>query len=405
MNRFGRTAHLSIACRVTLTAAAVLMLAGCAGQGAYTKEHAERSKMRQNALKSEIQAQMANQQYLAGDLEKALKSVDNALEMNKESPESHVLRGRILLELGSLDLSRQAFVQAAKLNPKNVDAAYFQGILSERAGKIDEAFSHYEQAIKLDPANPQYVIAAAEMLIQRKDTEGAKALLASRGSDFAQNAGFRQMHGQIAMLENRHADAADLLLEARLLSPDDLNIQEDLARAQMSAKRFADAQLTLQQLLKAKNNEGRRDLRMSQARCLMALDRLGEARTALLALTNEPEGVNDIQSWFDLGQVCVRMGDQHRVRIASARLVAIAPDRSEGHLLRAMHHRMNQQWQPAMDAANQAVKLAPNDPTAYSLRSLIAQQLGNTEQSQKDLARAIELANQIDAGIANVPTQ
>ncbi len=405
MNRIGTLAQFSNVGRVTLTAAVVLALAGCAGHGTYTQEHLERSRLRQNLLKSEIQAQMANQQYLAGDLEKALKSVDNAIEMNEESAEMHVLRGRILLELGSLEQSRLAFVKATTLNPKNVDAAYFQGILSERAGKTDDAFTHYQQAMTIDPANPQYVIAAAEMLIQRKDTGAAKDLLSSRGTDFAQNAGFRQLQGQIAMLEKQYARGADLLMEARLLSPDDLNIQEELARAQMFAKRFGEAQLTLQQLLKTKNNENRRDLRMMQTRCLMALDRLGEARSALIALTNESEGANDVQSWFDLGQVCVRLGDQQRVRIAASRLVAMAPERSEGYLLRAMHHRMNQQLQPALEAVNKAVSISPKDPTGYSLRALITQQLGNIEQSRQDQAKAIALSGEFEGGVVSVPTE
>jgi len=405
MNRIGTLAQISNVGRVTLTAAVVLALAGCAGHGTYTQEHLERSRLRQNLLKSEIQAQMANQQYLAGDLEKALKSVDNAIEMNEESAEMHVLRGRILLELGSLEQSRLAFVKATTLNPKNVDAAYFQGILSERAGKTDDAITHYQQAMTIDPANPQYVIAAAEMLIQRKDTGAAKDLLSSRGTDFAQNAGFRQLQGQIAMLEKQYARGADLLMEARLLSPDDLNIQEELARAQMFAKRFGEAQLTLQQLLKTKNNENRRDLRMMQTRCLMALDRLGEARSALIALTNESEGANDVQSWFDLGQVCVRLGDQQRVRIAASRLVAMAPERSEGYLLRAMHHRMNQQLQPALEAVNKAVSISPKDPTGYSLRALITQQLGNIEQSRQDQAKAIALSGEFEGGVVSVPTE
>ncbi|MBL0870396.1 MAG: tetratricopeptide repeat protein [Phycisphaerales bacterium] len=388
-----------------LSAGLLMTLVGCAGHGAYTNEARLANREKQAVLKADVQWQLAQQQYLAGDLEKARKSIENALEMNPKMVKGYVLNGRIMLELGNLELAANSFAEAEKIDDKDVDAKYFQGVVLERMSRFEQALAKFRAAMQLDPANPQYVIATSEMLITQKRYSEVNSLLNEKGASFAHNAGIRQIQGQVAMLEGRYAEAADALREARLLAPDDLNIQEDLARAQLSAGRFPDAELTLAALMNAKGNENRRDLRAMHARCLMQMERLGEARTAFIALTNEEEGKNDLQAWFDLGQICVKMNDPQRVRLASGRLISLAPDRAEGYLLKSMFHRMSQQWPQALEAAQTACRLDPTDPTAFALRALIHQQLGNTEQARADISQANSLQQARSTGTQPAITQ
>ncbi|CAN5734716.1 hypothetical protein BH11PLA1_BH11PLA1_06420 [soil metagenome] len=384
--------HAPAGSLLVFSALGLLALAGCQGHGTYTQQALEAQKMKANLLKGDVQWQMAQQQYLAGDLEKALKGVDNAIDMSPKSAKAHVLRGRILLELGNLELARQSFEQAGTLNPVDVDAQYFMGIVCERMTELDEAQRRYEAAMKLDETNPQYVIAAAETMASRNLLPEANALLAQKSKAFPHNAGIRQLQGQFAMLESDFGKAADLLAEARLLSPDDAGIQEELARAQFSAQRFGDAEFTLQMLIKTAGATPRRDLIIMHTRCLMNLERLGEARQALIKFTADAEGMSDIQAWFDLGQVCIKMNDPQRVRLAGGRLVSIAPERAEGYLLRAMFARMTSDLPAALTAINDAIRLNPKEPSAFSIRALIAQQMGNTQQAQLDSTHAAELA-------------
>src|SRR6056297_2393297 len=89
---------------VVLTGSSLLIatLAGCAGQGNYTREGVSMAKERMSFLKSATEWELARQAFLAGDLEKALRKVEVSLAINDTVVKSHVLKRRILIEMGDL---------------------------------------------------------------------------------------------------------------------------------------------------------------------------------------------------------------------------------------------------------------------------------------------------------------
>src|SRR5689334_14733375 len=84
-------------------AACLAALTGCAGHGQYTQEGIKTAEERLAQMKSGTEWQMAQQQFLAGDLDKALKTVDSSIGLNPKVAKSHTLRGRILIEKGQLE--------------------------------------------------------------------------------------------------------------------------------------------------------------------------------------------------------------------------------------------------------------------------------------------------------------
>ncbi|MCX5689716.1 MAG: hypothetical protein NTV94_08035 [Planctomycetota bacterium] len=194
----------------TLTAALSLMLiAGC-GHGRYTTEHTNAAKAKMNMLKSATEYQMAYQAFMAGDLDKAASHVDYSLSLTETVPKSHVLKGRVMMEKGDLEKATICFQQAQKLDEKNVEAAYYQGVLAERVARKEEALKYYQQAADIEPANAQYSIAAAEMLIDLTRIDEADAYLRARLDRFVNNAGVKQVMGNIAMLRGDTAAAQAL---------------------------------------------------------------------------------------------------------------------------------------------------------------------------------------------------
>lgn len=388
----------TLACITLITLAG---LGGCAKHGGYTQDHLDASTKKLNILKGNVQMQTAQQQFLSGDLEKALKSVNNAMEISPKMSASHVLRGRILIELGSLDEAQLSFEQARKLEPANIDAHFFDGFVYEQTNRPLMALERYQQAMKLDPANPQYIVATAEMLIALNRSEEATAMLSSVSQSHAYNAGLRQLRGQIAMLKGKYAEAAQFFSEANMLASNDAHIMEDLARAQLRAGMYGDAEATLSALVTMPDNADRRDLKMMQAKCLISLQRLGEARSALMALTSTPEGKNDTAALFDLGQVSVKLGDQQRLRFCAGAIIQNAPDMPEGHLLKAMYHRTAGEFEVALTAVNKAVLCAPADPTPLALRALILQQLGRSDEARADMKHAMAMDEKLRGRAVN----
>ena len=154
--------------RSLILAAALLAagsLVGCSGHGASTAQHVSSAKLKMDAIKAATQWQTSHQAFLAGDLNKALKHVNIALELNPSVVKSHVLRGRILMEQGELEEAGLAFNNAVAIDPNAVDPQYFLGVLHERFAQKDKALAYYQKAVELDPENPQYAIAAAEMMM------------------------------------------------------------------------------------------------------------------------------------------------------------------------------------------------------------------------------------------------
>lgn len=372
-------------------ALAAAALTGCAGHGEYTKQHISAAQEKMAMLKSGTDWQMAQQQFLGGDLPKSLKTVDRSLAMNPNVPKSHVLRGRILMEMGRLEDARQSFLAAESLDPNVVDAQYYLGIIDERVAHFDDALKRYKNAMQLDTGNAQYVIAASEMLITQARLDEAETLLDERAQYFAYNPAVKQTQGHIAMLRNEYPKAVQCFNDALLLAPGDMHILEDMTHAQIGARQFADAEVNLTRILKAEHGETRRDLRELQARCLVALNRLVEARTLLMALTTDKDGGRDLYSWIELGNVCITLKDKINLRQAAARVQAMAPDRVDGYFLRAMYCRLDNRPEDALAAADTAISKTPKDPKGYLLRALVLKELDRPTEARETLARALQV--------------
>lgn len=377
----------------TLALAAALAgagsLAGCSGHGKYTREHIAQAKEKMSALKSGTDYQMAQQQFLAGDLEKAMKTIDRSVALNPNVARSHVLRGRILLERGRLEQAREALLTAEQLDEQNVEAQYYLGIIHERVNEPAEAFARYARAAELDPANPQYLVAAAEMHLVQGRLDEAERMLTEKKNQFRYNAAVRQALGQIAMLRGEASAAAKHFADALTLASDDAGIMEDLIRAQMACGEFAEAEYYIQRLLEREENKNRRDLMHLRARCLMAVNRPVEARTLLLELTGHREGSRDLRAWIDLGNVAATLKDRANLRTAAQRVLAIAPDRHEGWMLRAMQCRLEENHEQALAAADQAAARSTGDAAPFLLRALILEDLQRTDEARASLMEGL----------------
>lgn len=368
------------------------LLGGCqGGHGQHTSQALAESQDRLGALKAGSEYEMAQQQFLAGDLDKALKTIDKCIGYSPSIAKSHVLRGRIQLEQGRLEAAKETFDRALAINPAHAEGLYYSGVALERFSQYDAAHAKYLAAADADSANAQYVIAASEMLIEQSRLEDAATLLESRLALFEHNAGVRQAMGHVASLLGEHDEAVRRYEEARALAPDDLSVLEDLARSQVAAGRFSEAELSLTRLLNSESNKGRRDLTRLRAECLAGHGRHGEARAAFLGLTSDREGASDVASWIGLSRCAMTLGDYSRVRIAANRVLALAPKRVEGHLLLAACMRQQGQLDAALSMTDQAATLAPEDPAVWVFRGVLLRQMGRSDEAAQSLATALRI--------------
>lgn len=364
-------------------------LGGCGGHGKYTSEHIAKANEKMSMLKSGTEWQMAQQQFLAGDLDKAMKTIDKSLALNPEVSKSHVLKGRILMEKGRLEQARESFIEAERLDEKSFEAQYYLGIIHERINEPQEALARYSKAAELDPGNPQYLVAAAEMNLVMGKLDEAESMLSNGREQFRYNAAVRQALGHVAMLRNDPKLGAQLFNEALTLAPDDNSIIEDLIRAQMACGQFGEAEFYITRLLSKKDTGQRRDLQHMKAKCLIALNRSVEARTELLDLTSHDEGARDVRAWIDLGNVAANLKDRANLRTATQRTIALAPERFEGWMLRAMLFRLESDNEQALTAVEQALARTSTDASPCLLAAMVLDDLGRTEDALLALEEAL----------------
>lgn len=382
---------------------------GCSGHGRHTTEGLTMAEQRLSGFKAGSEWDMAQQQFLSGELDKALRSVDKSISLNDSVAKSHTLRARILMEMGRLEEAMEAARTARTIDPTFVEAHYYEGLLFERFSDYEEALASFAEAGALDPSDAQHAVAAAEMLMELGRLEEAQALLEDRRSRHTHNAGVRQTLGHLAMMRGDAARAADLFGEARLLAPEDPALAEDLARALIACERYSEAELTLSRLLERPSSAtpgvkelasrreaddqgaSRRDLEHMRVRCLIALQRSAEARTLLLGLTNGPEGAADAQAWIALGQVAHALKDLQRMRIAANRAIALAPDRPDGRMLLAAYRMETGDLEGALKAAHEAAARFPDDSSLRLLCGVILSELDRNDEAAQALSSALAL--------------
>lgn len=361
---------------------------GCASHGHYTAAHKSGAKEKLEAVKAASEFTMAKDSFLAGDLEKGLQHVDYSLSLKESVAISHILRGRILMEMGDLEGANRSLSRGAEIDPKNPEAPYYNGILSERLNQPKLAQGFYQKAAELDPQNAQYVVSAAEMLIAQGELDAAEQYLKDRTQLYQYNSGLRQTLGHVELLKGNAEQAAGLFNEARLLAPNDSGILEDLVRAQMASGRWGEAEFNLQRLLKDDKDGVRRDLIHMRAQCLVQLDRVGEARQLFLKLTSDQAGAGDADAWVGLGEVALSLKDLPRVKNCASRVIALAPERAEGYTLRAMYLQRSGDVTGAARVLEAAPRSARNADSLVML-GMLRQDLGQRDGARQAYAEAL----------------
>jgi len=380
-----------------------LLLGACSGHGNYTREGASLANERMSVMKSATEWEMGRQAFLAGDLEKALRKVNGSLSINEGVTKSHVLKGRIMIEMGELGQALKSLHTAETLDPQDPDAQYYLGIAFERLNRPEEAAEHFMNAAELDDYNPGHAVAASEMLVDLDRVDEAREYLL--GMPMAgENAGIRQMLGHIALINDDAALAVECFGQARLLAPDDAAIQENLVRAQMLVGMFAQAELNIAALRKNDKNDERRDLKLLHAEALLAVNRPVEARSLYQELLGDPDMVSDVAAWIGLGNSAYLVGDQRTLRRSASRVVALAPSSHEGYALWALCHRRDGEFKKAMSSIDTAIERDETNPSFWAMKAMIFADMGRNAEAVQVAKAAVNLAPQ-DPSYASLVSQ
>ncbi|UCD74988.1 MAG: tetratricopeptide repeat protein [Phycisphaerales bacterium] len=352
---------------------------------------------RVDAFNSQLSYDQAKQAFEVGRFEIAMRQIDGALARYPDAPEYHLLKGRICLETHRLEEAIDSFVTALEKDENCAEAYYFAGIVLQRWSDDEAAYEHYSRAYEIEPANVQYLLAAAESLIALGEFEVARELVEEKLAYFEYNAALRHLLGQIAMLQGDPVTAAECFAQARLLNPDDLTLLEELVWAQFAAGSFSqcyDSITYLKHLL----DEPRADLLRLEARCLAIMERNTEARDLYLKIIRNNGA--DLEAWIELGTLAWELGDFRRVAQCSERIIAIAPDRYEGYLLKGVYERETGNDQEALRLFREAASRSPHAALPHLMLGRMLENTGDLEGAVTAYAHAARIeTNNTDAQV------
>jgi Flp pilus assembly protein TadD len=244
--------------------------------------------------------------------------------------------------------------------------------------------------------------------------EQAQALVEPRLAYFEHNAALHQLLGQIALLQGNPAIAARLYGEARLLSPDDNSLLEDLVWAQYAAEMYGDCLESIKSLLSRANGvpstprsingrptqsglaingsssaSDRVDLKHLQARCLTMLGRLSNAREMYLEVARLKPA--EVTVWTELGTVCWELGDYRRVAECSVHIIALAPERFEGYLLRGINERQKNNFSQAVALFTKATEKTTDSAMPWLLLGQTLEQAGDFDGAKEAYSQALHV--------------
>jgi tetratricopeptide (TPR) repeat protein len=310
---------------------AVPLVVGCSGPTQAGQEARKAAKERAAEASAVIVYDQAMQSFRAGQFERALKEIDEAIFRLPEEARFWTLRGRIGLETGNLEQAERDFTKAIGFDAKNAEAHYRRGLVHERWADHALARADYEAAAGLNPEKLAYALAAGEMLVAERQYAEALAYLEPKLERFGNSGVLHQLIGKVDLLKGDAAKAAERLNRAMVLDPSLPMVLEDLVRAQWAAEEWEECLQNVRRLRRERADGRAPELLRIEGRCLVRLERFGDARILFSELTREHP--QDESAWLDLGTTAWMLGDVNRARTAGDRLVELAPRRFEGYLL------------------------------------------------------------------------
>jgi predicted Zn-dependent protease len=340
-----------------------LVLSGCADLNSGPKKRDAQAEWGQ--VKGRIKLQLARRSLDQGQLKEALQQCTEAISLDPESLDGHLLMAEITLEKGNDAQAEAALRHAALVDEKHPDISYLGGILAERRNKPDEAVALYQKAYTAKPDDLDYLLSYAVALLHAGRPERALPLLKSRQKDFPDEPSVQLLIGQALSLMDRKEEAAAVLQEAVRLAPDNSLVRQEAGLTLLRADKIDQALEVLGPLFVASTDKCSPAMIRAAAGALLAHNRPDRAVRIL-----EPATVTHAQDaslWLLLGRAYLLTSRTQEAVRAAGRAVQIDEASAEARLLLAYASLEAGQRLQAAQVARQVLDRDPQDHEAAAI--------------------------------------
>ncbi len=150
----------------------------------------------------------------AGQLEDALKAVENSLTEDPNDAQTWQLYAIILKATGHEEKATKAIAKVKELGLSEVDELLMKAGDAIAAGKVKLAITHYEDALELDESRSEIYCGYAMALIEEKYTQDAQDASAKAIELSPEDATAWYTRGHILRLSHQKSQALEALTKA-----------------------------------------------------------------------------------------------------------------------------------------------------------------------------------------------
>jgi Flp pilus assembly protein TadD len=391
--------------KVKLLTVVALMLAfnGCASDGKKAQTPKEQAVKQWSQARAAVTGSLARSQYENGNFDKARKSIDEALKLDPENVNLHLLSARLSIETGQLEVAMKELELTRKLDEKNAEVEHLTGVVYQRWQKPELACQHYARAFEKNDKELAYLLAQAEMLVMLDRPHDALSALRERIHGFEHNAAIHHCIGQVLIDMQRYAEAVDAHRQAALLAPEDVEIREHLAMALFYNRQYRDAGDSFTRLLRDPENAKRAELWVALGECQLQIGRANDARNSFETATQLD--ATSTSAWLSLAKATLEVGDMRRAETVLRKAIALDATSAEAHLMLGYLRLRQNRLEDAMKAFRQASALDRTDPVSLCMIGYVLEKSGKPEYASRYYAQALkvkpgdELATKLMASI------
>lgn len=300
----------------------------------------------------------------AGDLDKAMAAQQQLERKQPENPQTHNLKGGILLAGQDLQGARTAFDRAMELDPDFISAAVNLARLDLAAGEVETAKRRFEGIIARNPSRPDPYLLLADLEAQTGAQPAAVRSTIERA--IAANPAARAPKLALArnlLASNDAAGARTIAQELIVSEQDDAAALGILAQAQFATGDRQQAISSLNRLVRLQPQLPAPLLALADAQHATE-DRDGAEQSLRRALALQPDLVDAQQRLISLLVDMQRSSDALAV---SREVQQQRPDAAVGYMFEGDVHVAAGNWEQAIPAFESALERSITNDVAIRL--------------------------------------
>jgi len=379
--------------RWMLAAAVLGILTGC--QTTDQKALREQSIKRWYTARAEVLCGLGREHLKVGQLDSAAKVGREALALEANCVNAHVLLGKVYIEQGLYAQAESELRAAAELQSSSAEIHYLLGVAQEKAGEMEEALASYRRSLELDSSYTDAILAIGEVLAETDKVEEALAYAETNMKVAGNQPGIYELAGRLATMLKDYGKAEKYYQLATDLDYGNPYYLDALAQSQFMAGHADRAQETLRKLVAIPGHGNRASVHVRLGDCLLATGRAAEARDEYLCAGELAP--DNAAAWTGLTRAYLALSDVNRASLAAKEALKADGLNSEASMVLGYALLRSGQIAQAISVLSRAASAHPNDAMLICLLGRAHAAAGNTDQARKcyDAALKLEPGNQL----------